>query len=73
MGKIWTDFAKILYAIGQVFTDVNGQMLKNNLAIWSHWPQAKIYNLKEYVICRLEGRWKLIEATRGCSEAVILL
>ena len=27
----------ILYAIGQVFIDVNGQMLKNNLAIWSHW------------------------------------
>ena len=35
-GKLWTDFGKILYVIGQIFIDVNGQMLKNNLAIWWH-------------------------------------
>ena len=39
-GKISDLFWQILYAIGQVFIDVNGQMLKNNLAIWSHWLQA---------------------------------
>ena len=25
------------YAIWQIFIDVIGQMLKNNLSIWSHW------------------------------------
>ena len=29
-----------LNAIGQIFIDVNGQKLKNNLAIWSHWIQS---------------------------------
>ena len=32
LGFIWQN----LYAIGQIFVDENGQMLKNNLAIWSH-------------------------------------
>ena len=33
LDRLW----QILYAIGQVFIDVNGQMLKKNLAIWSHY------------------------------------
>ena len=32
----WEKFGPNLYVIGHVFVDVNGQMLKNNLAIWSH-------------------------------------
>ena len=28
---------QILYTFGQIFIDVNGKMLQNNLAIWSHW------------------------------------
>ena len=28
---------QILHDIGQVFIEVNGQMLKNKLAVWSHW------------------------------------
>ena len=32
-----TYFDKIMYAIGHIFVDVNGQKLKNNLVIWSHW------------------------------------
>ena len=37
LGKNLDQLWQILYAIGQVFIDVNGQILKNNLAIWSHW------------------------------------
>ena len=33
LDQLW----QILYAIGQVFIDINRQKLKNNLAIWSHW------------------------------------
>ena len=28
---------QILYVIGQIFIDENGQKLKNILVIWSHW------------------------------------
>ena len=31
----------ILYAIGQLLIVENGKMLKNNLAIWSHWLVEK--------------------------------
>ena len=27
------------YATGQIFNDVNGQNVKSNVVIWSHWPQ----------------------------------
>ena len=27
------------YAFGRIFIGINGPILKNNLAIWSHWPQ----------------------------------
>ena len=30
----------IFYAFGKIFIDVTGQILKNNLAIWSHWSRA---------------------------------
>ena len=36
LGKILDRFRQMLNALGQVFIDVNGQILKNNLAIWSH-------------------------------------
>ena len=32
---------QILLAIGKIFVDVNGQMLKNNQAIWSHWQETR--------------------------------
>ena len=40
LGILFDWLYQILYAIGQLFIDVNCQMLKNNQAIWSHWPQA---------------------------------
>ena len=36
VGKILDRLWQISNAIGQVFIDINGQMLKNNRAIWSH-------------------------------------
>ena len=46
-GKILDWLWQILYAIGQVFIDVNDRMLINNLAIWSHWPgNTKMWNGK---------------------------
>ena len=38
--RIWQTFAPtfaIFYATGQIFIVINGQRLKTNLAIWSHW------------------------------------
>ena len=38
LAKYWTYFGKIcMYTFGQFFIDENGQMLTNNLAIFSHW------------------------------------
>ena len=41
VGKMLDLLWHILYAIGQIFVDVNGQMLENNLAIWSHCSTPK--------------------------------
>ena len=35
LNPLWHNF----YAFGQFFIVVNGQILKNNLAIWSHWDR----------------------------------
>ena len=42
-GNILSLLWQILYAVGQIFIDVNGQGLKNNLDTWSHcsWSKAK--------------------------------
>ena len=37
LGLLW----RILNVLGQIFVDVNGQKLKNNLSIWSHWHGCK--------------------------------
>ena len=40
--KFWTYFCKFSILLGrQSFIDANGQMLKNNLAIWSHCLSEK--------------------------------
>ena len=36
-GILFNQLWQILNAMGQIFIDVNGQIFKNNLAIWSHW------------------------------------
>ena len=35
------------HAIGQIYIGVSGQILTNNLAIWSHWFQEKM-DVKNY-------------------------
>ena len=45
-GKILELLWQILYPIGQISVQVNGQMLKNNLAIWSHWSCAEMGKTK---------------------------
>ena len=63
LDQLW----QILFVIGQVFNDVNGQMLENSLAIWSHtqswrvmkapWQQHFLQkNIKYWVT--LEGVYK---------------
>ena len=45
MVSIWQTFVPALgniYATGQIFIVVNGQRLKNNLAIWSHWTYTTL-------------------------------
>ena len=41
-GKILDKLWQIKNVIGQVFIDVNGQMLKNKLANWSHCLGSEI-------------------------------
>jgi len=38
--KIVNLFLQIFYTFGQFFIVLNGQILKNNIAIWSHWHPA---------------------------------
>ena len=37
-GRLLHLLCQMLFAIGQIYADVNGQMLKNYIAIWSHCP-----------------------------------
>ena len=39
-GKMFTLLWQIWYFIALIFIVVNGQILKNNLTIWSHWAAA---------------------------------
>ena len=47
-GKILNLLWQILCAIGQVFIEVNGQMLNNNPAIWSHWRHVEMTSILNY-------------------------
>ena len=38
-GKVVNSPWDFLYAFGQNFIIINGQILKNNIAIWSHWAK----------------------------------
>ena len=41
----WQNFTRNLanfYAIGEIFSAVNDQILKNNEAIWSHWLRRQL-------------------------------
>ena len=53
LDRLW----QILHAIGQVFIEVNGQMLENNLAISSHWSGVTTNSLKLYELA--PNRYKL--------------
>ena len=35
LGKFWANFGKFYMPFGKIVIDINGQMLKNSLAIWS--------------------------------------
>ena len=43
VGKSWTNFDKF---------DVNGQMLKNKLAIWSHWSTQIYFYVQHFLSCQ---------------------
>ena len=42
LAKILELLWQVLYAIGQMFFHLKGQMLKNNQAIWSHWSSSSL-------------------------------
>ena len=44
-GKMLTLLWQIWYIIGLIFIVANGQILKNNLTVWSHWPLARPNNV----------------------------
>ena len=37
----WTYIDKNVMVLGKFFIVVKGQILKNDLVIWSHWPSTK--------------------------------
>ena len=39
---------QINFTIGHVFIVVNGPILKNNLAILSHWPKYRLFTLSGF-------------------------
>ena len=54
--SLWQSFEPTLanfYAIGQFFIIVNSQILKNDLAIWSHWLQTFIIFLLQKISTHL--------------------
>ena len=44
-GKKLSLLWQICDVIGLIFIDANGQILKNNLTIWSHWVRVIVINL----------------------------
>ena len=49
-GKILGQLFHIYFTLGQILIDVNGQLLKNNLAIWSHFGQSHPIGWKAFWI-----------------------
>ena len=64
--KVFANFSvfvvQILYPIGQNFIDVNGQNLKNSLAIWSHCADGKRNTLKgeKWKNCTREPKTEIV-------------
>ena len=58
LGNILHQLWQILHAIGQVFIYANGQMLKNNLTIWSHCSHARCLN-ESATLCLRKHDWNL--------------
>ena len=55
--SIWQHFEPPLatfYAIGNICTVANGQVLKCNLAIWSHWRRRKQKNTTKTIIIDID-------------------
>ena len=59
--SLWQSFEPTLanfYAIGQFFIIVNSQILKNDLAIWSHWLQTFIiFLLQKFQLTSVPLAW----------------
>ena len=53
LAKLLTLFGKNVILFGQCVIVVNGQILKNNLATWSHW-----LSLFSTVFCDLSFGWR---------------
>ena len=50
--KCWC-YIVSFYDIGQIFKVVNGRILNNNLAIWSHWTQTTFCSLRYRHVIKL--------------------
>ena len=69
-GKTLSILCQICDIIGLIFSVANGQILKNNLTIWSHWLHASIKLLiaNERAIQHFEAK-KLIVLRKSLSSA----
>ena len=63
--EAWLVFGNILYwqffkiGTGQMITVVNSQILKNEIAIWSHWPRMMWLSLTKHFIVLSTDAWNL--------------
>ena len=51
--SVWQNFVPTkanFYAIGQIFIVANGQIMKQNQAIWSHWLLSIFRTLRPHVL-----------------------
>ena len=80
--SIWQTFvptSAIYYATGQIFIVVNGQRLKNNLAIWSHWTtaattttpdSANVATAETFLRKNKQKIWRLHIVYKVCGAAI---
>ena len=61
-GKVLSLLWQIWYIIGLNLIVGNGQILKNNLTIWSHWPAGKI------LVIFYWNWWQRFEMGRGGGQ-----
>ena len=77
LGKYSTDFRKMRMFLLQIFIAVNGQILENNLAIWSHWlisqthPHVDVFEDGRRVGVVVPSEGRVLDNDRICFRFLV--